>query len=228
VASGTLPTVADILSQETYSEPEAARLLRVSPSTLHYWLQGGVRRGVQYMPILRPEPDKETRWVTWAEFVEAGWLKAYRSNRVPMKELRAFIERLRDDLGVPYPLAHRRPLVSGKSLVFRAQEAAMLAPYFHLVDADGMLTYPGQEFVSHVSWDGDIADGWRPLDDPKSTVLVRPDVRFGRPAVSGVSTEILYEYSEEGATRDEIARDFDLSVSDVRWALAYEDSRRAS
>jgi len=179
--SGTLRNVADILDQETYSEPEAA-----------------------------------------------GRLRAYRKHKVPMKELRAFISRLRDDLGVPYPLAHRRPLVSGRSLVFRAQEAALLTPYFHLVDADGMLTYPGQEFISHVTWDGDIADGWRPLDDPKSTVLVRPDVRFGRPAVSGVSTETIYEYSEEGASREEIARDFDLSLSDVRWALAYEDSRRAA
>jgi hypothetical protein len=35
------------------SEAEAAHLLRVPQSTLHYWLEGGTRRGKQYMPILR-------------------------------------------------------------------------------------------------------------------------------------------------------------------------------
>lgn len=69
------------------------------------------------MPILRPEPTSN-RYVTWAEFIEAGWLRAYRTNKVPMKELRRFIELLRDELGVPYRLAHKKSLVSGRRLVF--------------------------------------------------------------------------------------------------------------
>lgn len=225
--SGTLGVMVEVLDSEVYTEGEAARLLGLSPSTLHYWLQGGERRGTQYMPIIRPEPV-ETRYVTWAEFIEAGWLRAYRKNKIPMKELRTFIGVLRDELQVPYPLAHRQPLVSGKGLVFKAQEAAELSAYFRLVDEDMMLTYPGQTFVDRVLWDGDIAQGWRPSSDPDSTVLVRPDVRFGRPAVGGVSTITLYEYAEEGASKLEIANDFDLSPKDVGWALAYENARHAA
>jgi len=227
VVSGTLGTVTDVLDREVYSEPEAARLLGLSPSTLHYWLQGGVRRGVTYMPIIREDPV-DRRWVTWAEFIEAGWLRAYRRNKVPMKELRSFIEVLRDEFQVPYPLAHRKPLVSGKNLVFRAQEAAELRPYFRLVDEDMMLTYPGQSFIDRVTWEGDIAEGWRPASDPDSTVIIRPDVRFGRPSVAGVSTITVFDYAEEGASRQEIAGDFDIPLADVRWALAYENARQAS
>lgn len=219
--------MATVLDQEVYTEPEAARLLGLAPSTLRYWLQGGERRGVSYMPILRPEPTS-SRYVTWAEFIEAGWLRAYRTNKVPMKELRRFIGLLRDELGVPYPLAHKKPFVSGRRLVFEAQEAAQLDPYWRLVDDQLVLTYPGQMFMDKVTWEGDLAVGWRPASDPASSVLVRPDVRFGRPAVGGVSTQAIFEYSEEGASRDEIAEEFGLKAADIRWALAFENARHAS
>lgn len=150
--------MATVLDQEIYTEPEAARLLGVAPSTLHYWLQGGERRGATYMPVIRAEPV-ESRYVTWAEFIEAGWLRAYRTNKVPMRELRRFIELLRDELGVPYPLAHKKPLVSVRKLVFQAQEAAELELYWRLVDEQLVLTYPGQLFMDRVTWEGDLAVG---------------------------------------------------------------------
>jgi uncharacterized protein (DUF433 family) len=227
VLSATIGVMTDVMDREVYSEPDAARLLGLSPSTLHYWLQGGTRGDVTYMPIIRPEP-LDRRWVTWAEFIEAGWLRAYRRNKIPMKELRAFIEVLRGEFEVPYPLAHKRPLVSGKSLVFRAQEAVALSQHFRLIDQDGMLTYPGQSFVDRVQWKGDLAEGWRPVDDPKSTVIVQPDVRFGRPSVGGISTITIYDYAEEGASRDEIVEEFGVTRADVRWALSFENARHAA
>jgi uncharacterized protein (DUF433 family) len=220
-------TTAATLDQEVYTELEASRLLGVAPSTLKYWLRGGNQGGVQHMPILRPEPT-DTRNVTWAEFIEAGWLRAYRKNKVPMRELRQFIGLLRDELGVPYPLAHKRPFVSGRQLVFDAQVEAELDPYWRLVDEQGLLTLPAEMFLDRVTWEGDVAAGWRPAEDPKSTVLVRPDVRFGRPAVGGVSTLAIFEYAEEGASRQEIAHDFGLRPVDVRWALAYENAHQAA
>ncbi len=223
---------AAILERELYSEPEAARLLGLPPSTLHYWLQGGERNGVYYSPIIRREPVNR-RWVTWAEFIEAGWLSEYRrGQRIPMAELRTFIEYLRDVLGVPYPLAHRRPLVSGKRIVAEAQQQAELEPDFRLVvttlDGQMLLSPPGYSFVQRVEWSGDIAHGWRPHDDRHSLVRINPDVRFGRPAVGGVSTLAIFEEAEAGASHRELANDFDLTVRQVRWALAYENSRHAA
>lgn len=220
-----------VLDRELYSEQEAARLLGLPPSTLHYWLEGGVRRGgIVYAPIIRPEATGR-RWVSWAEFIEAGWLSTYRRRRgVPMPELRAFISQLREQTGIPYPLAHSRPLVSGRQLVLRAQEVAGLQLDFQLVVPVGnqlMLSYPGQTFVDRVVWDGDFAVGWRP-HDLASPVTVRPDVRFGRPAVAGVSTLSIFDRAEEGASREEIAADFEVSVADVRWALAYEEQQHAA
>jgi uncharacterized protein (DUF433 family) len=148
-----------------------------------------------------------------------------------MTELRTFIDLLRADLGVAYPLAHHRPFVSGRNLVMQAQDQAGLDPDFCLVAVAGgqlILTGPSQLFVDRVTWEGDIAAGWRPHDDPNSPVRMTPDVRFGKPAIGGISTDILWEHDQAGEAIDEIASDFDLTTDDVRWALAYENSVRAT
>lgn len=221
-----------ILDREMYSEAEAARLLRVAQGTLHYWLEGGVRRGKRYKPILR-EASHGTRVVTWAEFIEAGLLRQYRREHgVPMAELRAFIDALRSELGVPYPLAHRKPFVGvGRQLLVEAQDEAGLDPEFFLVATARnqlVLTPASQAFVDRVTWENDIASGWRPHDEAKSPVHIDPLQRFGRPAIAGISTEVLWEHDDAGESVDEIADAFDLRPRDVRWALSYENSLRAA
>jgi uncharacterized protein (DUF433 family) len=221
----------DVLDREMYAEAEAARLLGVPQGTLHYWLEGGERRGRQYSPVLRPTA-RGSRSVTWAEFVEAALLREYRRTlNVPMAELRAFIELLRGEYGVPYPLADRRPFVVGRELVMQAQEQVGLDAEFCLVATvrgQLVLTPPSDAFLRRVTWEGDVAAGWRPHDDDKSPVRMSPTVRFGRPAVRGVSTEAIWEHDQGGEDVDEIAEAFDLDPGDVRWALAYETSARAS
>jgi uncharacterized protein (DUF433 family) len=214
-----------------YSEAEAARLLNVSQSTLHYWLEGGTLRGVRYAPVIRHEPTGR-REVTWAEFIEAGLLRQYRrEHRVPMQQLRAFIDELRGRFNVPYPLAHERPFVSGRDLIQQAQELVDLDPEFCLVAVANnqlVLLPPGESFLRRVEWADDIAVAWRPHADPASPVIVDPDVRFGRPSVAGISTEVLWEHSEAGEDAQEIAEEFGLHVEDVTWAIAYESTSRAA
>lgn len=220
-----------VLDRELFSESEAARVLRVPQGTLHYWLEGGSRPGKTYRPIIRPEA-RDARIVTWAEFVEAGLLREYRQElKVPMAELRAFIDILRDRLQIPYPLAHARPYVGDKQLVWDAQEAAQLAPEFCLVaEVRGqlILTPPSQSFFQRVTWREDMAVAWRPHNDPESPVRVDPELRFGRPSIKGISTEALWEHFDAGEDEEAVADAFDLEVDDVRWAVAYETPRHAA
>jgi len=221
-----------ILDREVYTEPEAARLLRVAPSTLHYWLEGEGGRGKSHQPILRLERRGRGAGVMWAEFVEAGLLREYRAKRVPMAKLRKFISLLRDGLGVPYPLADRRPFVDqgkGRDLLWEAQMNSGLEAEFFLVALAGqqlVLTPPSQSFVDRVEWEGDTASGYRPHDDPNSLVRCFPTIRFGRPSVHGVSTEAIWEQSIAGLDTDEIASTFEIPERDVFWALTYETSVR--
>jgi uncharacterized protein (DUF433 family) len=59
-------------------------------------------------------------------------------------------------------------------------------------------------------------------------VRIDPEIRFGRPAVKGISTEVLWEHVESGADPEDTAEAFGLELLDVRWALAYETSLRAA
>jgi len=218
-----------ILEREMYTEAAAARLLRVAPSTLHWWLEG---RPPRYRPVIRPEPTG-SRHVTWAEFVEAGLLRSYRREHdVPLRELREFIDRLREEFQVPYPLADRRPYVgSGRRLLIDLQDRSHLDPEFCLVAvANGqvVLTAPGEEFYERVDWSGDEPAGWRPHEDPDSPVRINPLVRFGMPAVRGISTEAIAGELDGGASLEEVAGDFGLDLDAVRWAQSYELSQRAA
>ena len=223
---------ATVLDREMYSEAEAARLLQVAQNTLHYWLEGGRQRGKTYRPIIRTEPKGGRAPVTWAEFIEAGLLRQYRREHgLPMAELRAFVDRLRERAGVPYPLVHYRPYVAGRELIREAQDAAGLDPEFCLVaEVRGqlILTPASDAFVKRITWQDDIAAMWRPSDEERSPVRIDPDVRFGRPAVNGISTEVVWEHDEAGEDVEEIAEAFGLAPGDVRWALAYETSLRAA
>jgi uncharacterized protein (DUF433 family) len=228
-ACNTDRVAVTILDREMYSETVAARLLRVAPSTLHWWLEG---RPPRYRPVIRPEPTG-SRTVTWAEFVEAGLLRSYRRDlEVPLRELRDFIDRLRDGFQVPYPLADRRPYVgSGRKLMIDLQGRSQLNPEFCLVamaNGQTVLTAPGEEFFERVEWSGDEPVSWRPTEDSASPVRVNPLVRFGLPAVGGISTEAIAGELEGGASVEEVAEDFGLDVAAVRWALSYELAQQAA
>jgi hypothetical protein len=106
--------------------------------------------------VIRREPTN-SRVVIWAEFVEAGLLWSYRRDlEVPLRELREFIDRLRDEFQVPCPLADRRPYVGpGRQLLIDLQNRSHLDPEFCLVaiaNGQTVLTAPGEEFSS--GWTG--------------------------------------------------------------------------
>jgi uncharacterized protein (DUF433 family) len=224
--------MTSILDREMFTEAEAARLLRVPASTLHWWLNGGTYRGRTYRPVIRLEPTGR-RVVTWAEFVEAGLLREYRrTHNVALSELRLVIDRLREEYGTPYPLADLRPFVGpGPELLLEVQRDAALDAElcFVAVANDQLLLTPAVEaFVQRVDWADDIAVGWRPHDDPLSPVRMAPDIRFGKPAIKGISTRALWEHVEAGEDMLDVADAFEVDVDDVRWALAYEISARAA
>ncbi len=228
-ACNTSHVTVTILEREMYTEAAAAPLLRVAPSTLHWWLEG---RHPRYRPVIRVEPTG-SRIVTWAEFVEAALLRSYRRDHdVPLRELRDFIDGMREEFQVPYPLADRRPYIGpGRRLLIDLQGRSHLDPDFCLVaiaNGQEVLTAPGEEFFERVDWSGDEPSAWRPHDDPASPVRINPLVRFGRPSVGGISTEAIAGELDGGASVEEVAEDFALDLDAVRWAHSYELAQNAA
>lgn len=225
--------ISTTLDREIYSDAAAAEILRVPVATLRWWLDGGDRNGRPYPPVIRPQPSGN-RNLTWAEFIEAGLLRQYRRELgVKLSELRRFIHALRDRSGIPYPLAHSQPWVGeGKQLLLEVQDETDLPGELSLIAVTRgqlILTPAADQFFQRVVWaPSGWAQAWRPHDAEGSPVICDPELRFGRPMIKGVSTEVLYEQLESGADEHEVAEAFDLDVADVEWARAYEFPRRPS
>ena len=193
-----MPVSLTLLQREMYTEAGAARLLRLSPATLHYWLEGGERRGKKYKPVIREEATG-SRNVTWADLARIATMEEGK----PFAEGRQLLHDAQADAGL-------------------SSDWALVAP-----NGDQLsLLPPAQAFVDRVQWDHDVASAWRPDSDLDSLVIVDPDVRFGRPSVGGVSTETLAEQADAGV--EELAEMFDLTAQQVRWALSYELAEQAA
>jgi uncharacterized protein (DUF433 family) len=178
--------------------------------------------------VIRVEPTG-SRNVTWAEFVEAGLLRSYRREHdVPLRE---FIDRLREEFRVPYPLADQRPyLGSGRRLLVDLQDRSDLDPEFcrDRERADG----PDRAGRRILRAGGLVrrSASWLAADDEDfaSPIRINPLVRFGMPAIGGISTEAIAGELNGGASLEEVAEAFDLDLDAVRWAQSYELSQRTA
>lgn len=213
-----------VLDRAIYSYGDVDRLVGVHPGTARRWLEGYAREGRFYDPILRDQPFGSES-VTWGETVEARLLSEFRDMRVPLQRLRPAIVRLREEFG-PYPLAHARPFldVAGRELVRNVQDAVGLdRPLQFVVVRNGqtMLTEATERFHSSVEYDDGVV-GRLILDPRTPDVVMDPARSFGQPAVRNVRTEVLSEDYRAGATRDELADLYDLTLEQVDNALRFE------
>lgn len=225
-----MTAAVSILERPVYGVPEAAGLLGLRPDRARAWLDGYERAGVRYLPVIRQESTGDDM-ATWGEFVELGYLREYRRKGVPLQRLRPVIAELRQEFGTPYPLATARPYVYGKELVLEVQERHALPAPIAIVIRSGqqvLLADEAKQFFRKVEFDpaGQDATRLRPAG-PASPVVIDPLVRFGRPSVSGVSTERLWELCDAGEEIEEIAAGYDLSEDEVRAAVAYEEQFRS-
>lgn len=218
------------LNREIYVAREAADILRISVSTLRWWLEGGTRRGQMYQPLLRSEPTGSDI-LTWGEFVEAGLLKEFQKNLMTLRELRSFMGKLREKHKVAYPVAHRNTWIGkGRQLMLKLQKETALPGEWWLVsvaDNQVVLTELGASFLKHVEWEKGLAASWRPHNDHKSPVRCFPTRRFGRPSIKGISTQAIVEHLYGGEDDENVAEQFGITVADVGWARAYDLSHRA-
>ena len=218
-----------VLDRPLYSYSEASRLLGLPSQTLRRWLDGVTVRGATYPPVIRAEATG-VDWVTWGEFVEAGLLRGYRQNNVSLQKIRPFIQRMRESFGVPYPLAHYKPLVLNHKLVYELQQETLLDPALYLVnDEDGqmLLAPPVEDFLSRVEFDLKSGIVSRIYPNRLNTpVVIDPEVAFGVPQIRGIRTESVAESVAAGETYEQAALSWGIGLSDVEAALDWERGLR--
>jgi uncharacterized protein (DUF433 family) len=220
---------ADLLDRLVYTFGQTDRILGLSGGTARRWIDGYLRGGRPYPPVIRPERTGG-ELVTWGEFAEARLLSEFRGAGVPLVRLRPAVERLRAEFG-RYPLAHARPLLDtdGRELVRRVQDDVALAPSLQLVVArSGQLLLSGEaeSFTKSADYDDGAVARLRP-DPREPDVMVDPLRSCGDPVVRAVPTEVIAEQVRAGDPPALVAEIYELALGQVHAAVRFEQLRAA-
>ena len=127
--------MTSVLTRPIYSLSEAARLLRISPSRLRWWLEGAAR-GRQAVSACAPYGAEGSSQVSWGEFIEAAYLREYRCH-LPLQRLRPLREGQSREFDTPFPFAVARPLIAGRELVLEMQRKLEIPEELWMVVGSG-------------------------------------------------------------------------------------------
>jgi uncharacterized protein (DUF433 family) len=201
------------------------RLLRLHGGTARRWIDGYRRGDRFYPPVVRAE-STGADVVTWGEFVETRLLSEYRNQGVPLHRMRPVVERLREELNTPYPLAEARPFALGRELVAKVQSDVGLESNLYIVElrtSQLYLTAPADRFFLTTKWIDGVGAAETVQPDPRAkTVTIDPLVAFGEPAVRAVRTATIASEYRAGDSAESIADGYSLSLEQVNDAIKFE------
>lgn len=226
-----MPEVTNLLARPVYGMGQIDRVLALTAGTGRRWIDGYTRGRKSYAPVIR-EASTGNETVTWGEFVETRLLSEFRDAGVPLVRMRPAVERLRQELQTPYPLASSRAWLAaeGRELIRRVQDEVGLDRRLSLVvvrSGQGVLDWSREasNFAESLQWEdtpsGSQVRRIRPSADI-TEVYLDPLISFGEPTVRGVRTDIIAELVRAGETPDGIAETYELPRSTVDAAVRYE------
>ena len=213
-----------------YPIAEAARYLRLAPTTLRSWVKGRAypRQGGtgHFKPLIRL-PNRGEPLLSFANLVEAHVLRALRADHgVSIKAVRHALDFAEKAYGI-------RQLLISPELRTDAGEL-LLDKYGELVNLSrsGQLAMRRilEAHLKRVEWGPHrfptrLYPFVRPdfAETPK-VIAIDPEIAFGRPVVlrKGISTGAIADRIDSGETVEQVAADYDLEGWEVEDAVLYE------
>lgn len=218
----------DPLSFPNYTARDAARLTRLPYSTVQYWTKG--RPG-------HPAVIKAKDRLSFLNLVEVHMLGVFRRfHQVPLQQLRRVVSTLAKRYpDERHPLATRRFWTDGKS-VFTDEIGKLVS-----LDEPGQLAWREvvELYAARVEWRGSSPRRLFPfttkpelesVDQTAHSVVIDPQVAFGRPVITGtrITTRVLYERFEAGESMTELASDYGIALAQVEDAIRCEKASSAA
>jgi uncharacterized protein (DUF433 family) len=213
-----------------YSVAEASRYVDVPAATLRSWFSGRTyprADGIgSFQPVLSPA-DRRTGQLSFRNVVEAHVLRALRTRHgIRLKTVREALRVAEEKLGIQDLLYRNKALVVGNQSLFLEYYGELL----HLDNSEQIAIRRVLEtFLSRVDWDdGDIPVRLYPFlrgaESVRRSIVLDPQVSFGRPVLvdSGISTSALVQRINAGEAIDAVARDYDITPTDVETAILFE------
>lgn len=213
-----------------YSYSEAARLAHVPQATLRAWVLGrsyttGTGDRFSKPVIQRPEPA--IALVSFTNVVEAHVLSCIRTiHNVSLDKVRAAVEYTEAQLSVEHPLASGRFMTDGVNLfvdhfgrllnVSRSGQLEMrecIERLLKRIELDELQFARRLYPITRAS-----ANGQGP-----TSIMLDPLVAFGRPVITGtrVPVEVLWQRFDGGDSFEDLAKDYEITVSQIEDAIRF-------
>lgn len=221
-----LQEIPAYLDRPIYSFSEADHLAAVSRGTARRWLCGyaySCRDGERVAPpAVTPGAERQPA-VSFVDLVELVAIARLKERGFSLSTIREIVRNCQELLGVPRPLASLRLKTGGREVFVGVSDRLLEVGRKKGMQAWSEILEP---YLQDLEYTNEIASRWWPLGK-KQRVVVDPDYGFGLPVVSGsgVRTEIILERFQAGDLPAEIARDFNLSTTEVERALQFELKR---
>lgn len=222
-----------------YTLATAARLIHADRAAIKRWLfgydysrrDGEVRSRHHSDPLWTPQHSAEAlgdKVIGFRDLLELRIVREFVEHGVSLLVVRRCLEFARTEFGIAdYPLTSQRFCTDGRT-IFRevlkeGQEPEILdlrSRQYVIRDIIKPSLYAGIEY------DGEMARRWYPEGRDRRSVVVDPDVQFGKPVLeeSGVPTEVLYAaYLAEGLDKAVVARIYEVPPRQVEAAVRFEE-----
>ena len=210
-------------TQQMYEFGEAARLAKVSTTTVRNWFLGNAQRE---SPPLFSEGPAASSMISFLQLIETVVAAQFRnSDRVPYRNVHAAYRYARESLSVEFPFAHLQLEPLGGHIIARL-DGEQVGDSLQTLDAPEQWSLPGLvlEVIRQIEYEGQYAARWFPAGKD-SPIVIDPRIGSGIPTVKGrgVSVNTVFRRWRAGHKINFIAQDLELETDVVETVLQYGD-----
>lgn len=230
----------EVLGRGVYGSGDALRLINfhrgdiasrfVSPSTVRRWLRGydfEANGEVHHSePLWTPDysNDNEVIEVSFRDLIELRFVKAFRDLGLGLPTIRECFERAVEWVHDERPFSTQRFRTDGKTIFLEITGNVAEGEMIDIKLRQRVFSRIVEPSLRDLEFDADVVARWFPLGMSKKSVVLDPARSFGRPILSGygIPTEVLADAVGVEGSPERVARSFEVPVSAVRDAVAFE------
>jgi uncharacterized protein (DUF433 family) len=216
-----------------YLPAQAARLTQLDADRVRRWIGGydfkgrdGAKR--HSAPLFRRQHQGSRLALTFLDLVEVLFVKAFLDSGVSIHTVRLVQREAADEFGVQHPFCVKRFETDGETIVLRHRDDAGVERMLDRKRKQWLFVEVFNPLLKTLEYAGVEREArrWWPMGKDAPIVL-DPERSFGQAIVAkaNVPTATIYAAHRAKEPLEQIADWFELSLDQVRAAIAFEESR---
>ena len=213
-------------TQPMYTFGEAARLAKVSTTTVRNWFLGYTTRDARDIPPLFPDGVAQDSMLSYLQLMETVVAARFRNlDNIRYRDVHAAYGNARKILEIEHPFAHFNLETLGGHIIARL-EGEEVGESLQALDSLEQWSLPGLvlEVIRQIEYEDDYAARWFP-EGRDCPIVIDPRIGSGVPTVKGrgVTVNAIRKRWKAGHKINFIAQDLALEADVVETVLQYGD-----